>query len=85
MLFTDDTSLFSVVHDGNISANKLNNALLQARSYAYQWKISFNPDPPKQAQEVIFSHKIKNPNHPIPVNQTPYQKHLGSELNFVER
>ena len=84
MLFTDDTSLFSVVHDGNISANKLNNTLLKVRSQAYQWKISFNPDPSKQVQEVIFSRKIKNPNYPIPVNQTPYQKHLGSELNFVE-
>ena len=26
-LFADDTSLFSVVHDSNISANKLNNDL----------------------------------------------------------
>ena len=56
--------------------------------------MSFNPDPSKQAQEVIFSRKIKKPNHPelifnnIPVNQTPYQKHLGmfldSKLNFSE-
>ena len=56
--------------------------------------MNFNPDPFKQAQEVIFSRKIKRPNHPvlifnkIPVNQTPYQKHLGmfldDELNFGE-
>ena len=56
--------------------------------------MSFNPDPSKQAQEVIFSRKIKKPNHPelifnnIPVNQTPYQKQLGmfldSKLNFGE-
>ena len=45
--------------------------------------MNFNPDPFKQAQEVIFSRKIKRPKHPvlifnnIPVNQTPYQKHLG--------
>ena len=48
----------------------------------------------KQAQEVIFSHKIEKPNHPelifnnIPVNQTSYQKLLGmfldSKLNFGE-
>ena len=49
--------------------------------------MSFNPDPSKQAQEVIFSRKIKKPNHPvlifsnIPVNQTRYQKHLGMFLD----
>ena len=56
--------------------------------------MNFNPDPSKQAQEVIFSRKIKKPNHPelifnnIPVNQTSYQKHLGmfldNKLNFGE-
>ena len=56
--------------------------------------MSFNPDPSKQAQEVIFSRNIKKPNHPelifnnIPVNQTSYQKHLGmfldNKLNFGE-
>ena len=93
-LFADDTSLFSVVHDRNTSANELNNDLLKIRSLAYQWKMNFNPDPSKQAQEVIFSRKIKKPNHPelifnnIPVNQTSYQKHLGmfldNKLNFGE-
>ena len=57
--------------------------------------MSFNHDPSRQAQEVIFSRKIKKPNHPelilnnIPVNQTSYQKHLGmfldNKLNFGER
>ena len=92
-LFADDTSLFSVVHDRNTSANELNNELLKIRSLAYQWKMNFNPDPSKQAQEVIFFRKIKKSNHPelifnIPVNQTSYQKHLGmfldNKLNFGE-
>ena len=26
--------------------------------------MSFNPDPNKHAQEVIFSRKLKKPNHP---------------------
>ena len=54
--------------------------------------MSFNPDPTKQAQEVIFSRKIKKPLH-IPLNfnnanvkQTVIQKHLGviieSQLSF---
>ena len=32
--------------------------------WAFQWKMSFNPDPNKQAQEVIFSRKLNKPNHP---------------------
>ena len=43
----------------------------------------FNPDPLKQATEIIFSSKIKKPTHPplffngIEVASTPEQKHLG--------
>ena len=63
-LFADDTSLFLVVRDTNLSANVLNNDPLKINKWAYQWKMSINPDPSKQAQEVIFSRKIKKPNHP---------------------
>ena len=49
-LFADDTYLFSVVRDITSSANILNNNLLKINNWAYQWKISFNPDPSKQAQ-----------------------------------
>ena len=31
---------------------------------AFQWKMRFNPDPKKQAQEVIFSRKINKTDHP---------------------
>ena len=54
--------------------------------------MNFNPDPTKQAQEVIFSRKIKKLSHPslvfnnAKVNQPIYQKHLdiilGSKLTF---
>ena len=54
-LFADDTSLFSIVHDPNATANDLNNDLSKINDWAYQWKINFNPDPFKQAQEVLFS------------------------------
>ena len=46
--------------------------------------MSVNPDPIKQAQEVIFSRKTKKIFHPSLrfsnniVSQTPYQKHLGT-------
>ena len=52
-LFAVDTPLFSVLHDRTTSANELNNGLLKIRSWTYQWKMSFNPDPSKQAQEII--------------------------------
>ena len=43
--------LFSVVHDQNTSSKELNNE-------NNQWKMSFNPDPLKEAQEVNFSSKM---------------------------
>ena len=59
---------------------------------AYQWKMSFNPDISKQAQEVIFSKRNVNISHPRPYfNRTPviccsYQKHscvyLDKKLSF---
>ena len=58
-LFADDTSLFSVIHDSQTSANVLNKDLEMIYKWAFQWKMNFNPDPTKQAQEVIFNHKTK--------------------------
>ena len=86
--FADDT-LFSVVHDVNTSAKKLNNDLKKVNDWAFQWKMSFNPDPNKQAQEVIFSLKSKRSTHsPLDfsnnnVSQTYSQKHLGVILDFI--
>ena len=54
-LFADNTSFFNVVHEISTSANELNNDLKKVSNWAFQWKMSFNPDPSKQAQEVIFS------------------------------
>ena len=52
--------LFSVVKDPAISADDLNHDLDTIR----QWKLEFNPDPTKQATEVLFSCKKSIPNHP---------------------
>ena len=56
--------------------------------------MSFNPDPLKQAQEVILLRKLTKTNHPTlifnnnPVHQVALQKHLGMfldrKLNFEE-
>ena len=55
--FADDTMLYSVVHDPNVSANELNHGLKLINDWAYQWRMSFNPDVNKQAVEVLFSQK----------------------------
>ena len=93
-LFADDTSLFSIVNDITLSSAELNQDLAKVSAWANQWKMSFNPDPSKQAKEVIFSHKINKPLHPnlifnnVPVDQVSSQKHLGmildDKLNFNE-
>ena len=86
-LFADDISLFSVVHNANTTAKELNNDLVKISRWAYQWKMSFNPDPSKQAQEVIFSRKTKKEYHPPlafnnnNVPETNSQKHLGVVLD----
>ena len=51
-LFADDTSPFFVVHDVNTSPN---NDLSKINGWEIQWKISFDSNPSKKAQEVIFS------------------------------
>ena len=58
-LFADDTSLFSVVHDITTSSCDLNYDLNRVREWAFQWKMSLNPEPSKQAQEVIFTRKLQ--------------------------
>ena len=86
-LFADDAYLLSIVKDPVISANSLNNDLSKIQQWAYQWKMSFNPDVTKQAQEVIFSKKRSLVNHP-PLNfngsvvqKSAVQKHLGVILD----
>ena len=86
-LFADDTSLFTVVKDKNESANVLNNDLILISRWAYNWKMLFNPDPSKPAQEVIFSRKNQFQSHPTislnssQVERASYQKPLGIILD----
>ena len=58
--FADDTSLFSVIFGKDFSAKNLNDNLNRINNLAFQWKMSFNPDPNKQTQEVFFLAKFKN-------------------------
>ena len=85
--FTDHPSLFSTIKGSERAANNLNNDLKETNKWAFQWKMNFNPDPKKQAQEVIFSGKTTkivqskiffNNN---PVSKDNSQKHLGLHLD----
>ena len=69
-------------------------SLFNIQDWAYQWKMSFNPDRTKQAQEIIFSRKKNATTHPplffnnSEIKLSSNQKHLGltldSKLSFNE-
>ena len=91
--FADDTMLFSIVQNPVTSASDLNNDLNLINKWAYQCKMAFNPDPTKQAVEVLFSQKKKEVYHPplffngSPVTRVDSHKHLSlildSKLTFI--
>ena len=60
-LFPEDTFLFSTVQDVTTSTVSLNNDLTKC---TVQWKMNFNPDPRKQAQELPFSRKTSSKPYP---------------------
>ena len=74
--------------------SEFNSDLLKIQDWAYQWKMSFNPDRTKQAQEIIFSRKKNATTHPplffnnSEIKLSSNQKHLGltldSKLSFNE-
>ena len=65
-LFADDISIFAVAHNPNECAAGLNHDLNRIKRWANDWRMSFNPDPAKQAVEVTFSRKK------IPVDHPPF-------------
>ena len=66
---------------------------MKISNWAFQWKMRFNPDPNKQAQEVIFSRKFNKIDHlPLCFNQnlvksSSTDKHfemvLHAKLDFI--
>ena len=72
----------------------MNHDLGLISNWAHQWKMSFNPDPTKQAEEILFSVKNSRTDHPplyfngIEVKRVSEHKHLGlildSKLTFVK-
>ena len=74
--------------------DELNYDLQKVSDWIFQRKIQFNPDPVKQAQEVIFLQKSESNNSfsltfsKTEVKNCQFQKHLGlildERLNFAE-
>ena len=73
----------------NASTKQLNDDLEKVQDWALQWKMRFNPDISKLAQEVMFSQKLKIALHPplmLNSNQTNSnspQKYLGIILDVT--
>ena len=65
----------------------MNHALELISQRARDWKMSFNPDPQKQAVESTFSRKKIEIDHPniffnnIPVKKVDEHRHLGIILD----
>ena len=67
---------------------------LKIQDWAYQWKMSFNSDRTKQAQEILFSRKKNATTHPplffidfgtkLSSNRKPLGLTLDSKLSFNE-
>ena len=87
-LFAGDTSLFSVVHNITTSSCDLNDDFNRVRKLAFQWKMSFDPEPSKQAQDVTITRKLQKKGYsPLyfndsSVKETCKQKHIGMLMDF---
>ena len=81
-LFTDDVSLNVVMLDKNISTNYLKDDLID---WSVKWKMVFNPDTNKPAEEVIFTNRNSTSydtrSFPgVDVKTVDFHKHLGFVL-----
>ena len=91
-LFADDKALFTIVHKPNLASEEMNHDLALISQWAHDWRMSLNPDPQKQAIELLFTKKRQQADHRIilfnniPMKKVDEHKHLGiildSELSF---
>ena len=84
-------SLFSIIFDKVLSVKNLNDDLNRIKKWAFQWKINFNTDPNKQAQEILFSRKTRKSSQPSLifanniVTRSITQKHLSWIFRNISR
>ena len=73
--FTVDTSHFTTDNDPKLTADDMNHDLDCIKLWAHEWRMSLNPDPRKQAVEIIFSTKRDKIEH--------LDLKLDSRLSFI--
>ena len=73
-LVADDISLFTVAQEPNEAANHMNHGFELIRQWARDWRMSFNPDPQKQAVGVSFSRKRDKLSSSDPPRQNTSEK-----------
>ena len=56
--------IYSVAINPLRTTSDLNHDLTTISKWAHQWKMAFNPEPNKQAVELLVSHKFKTAYHP---------------------
>ena len=56
-LFADDVSVNAVMYEKYVCTNSLNDDLKRLYEWSVKWKMSFNPDLTKPAEEVIFTNR----------------------------
>ena len=63
-LFAEGTSLYVIVENPFVSAEILNSDIAKVHSWATKWLVTFDP---LKTEEMIFSRKLKKPQHPLQV------------------
>ena len=85
-LFSGDVSLHAIMYVKSVCTNSLNDDLKRLYEWSVKWKISFNPDPTKPAEEVIFTNRNLTlydsvSYSGVDVMQVDNHKHLGFILD----
>jgi len=84
-LFADDTTLFMMLDDENLSANVLNDNLCKVKDWADRWLVTFNPT---KTESMVISNKRSSVHPPlyygnVQIQEVDTHKHLG--LTFSSR
>ena len=61
-LFANDSSLFAKVNSVHATQQKLSDDLNTITRWANQWKMKFNPDITKQAEQRVDMKRVKSSN-----------------------
>ena len=87
IIFCADDMIYSIASNPLRIASDLNHDLRTTNKWAHQWKMTSNPEPNKQAVELLLSHQLKSVYQPpicfngIEVNKATEHKHLGLILD----